>query len=157
MSEDYEITRFLTPNYCEKKEKIDNYNTLKNYNNKVYSGMKIGGKHYWNYNQGKWVEVKKSPNKWKFTFNSIKTRNHLAPINTGANIQTKYHWYIIAEQFAEKIDANSYITTMKGEKFKLGHKRPYWRTYDYNYPEQKQLKDRLIEILEDILEKLKSK
>ena len=92
-----------------------------------------------------------------FTFNSIKTRNHLAPTNTGANIQTKYHWYIIAEQFAEKIDANSYMTTMKGEKFKLGHKRPHWRTYDYNYPEQTQLKDRIIEILEHILENLRKR
>ncbi|MBY9005418.1 MAG: hypothetical protein KGD63_01540 [Candidatus Lokiarchaeota archaeon] len=43
---------------------------------------------------------------------------------------------------------------MKGEKYKLGHKRPYWRTFNYKYPEQKQLKERIIEILENTLEKL---
>ncbi len=156
MSEDYEITRFLTSKNNNKKPKIDNYNTLKEYNNELYTGMKIGGKHYWNYDNGKWIEIKKSPNKWNFTFNSIKTRNHLAPINTGANVHTKYHWYIIAEQFAEKINANSYMTTMKGEKFKIGHKRLYWRTFNYRYPDQKPYKERLIEILEGILYNLKS-
>ncbi|MBY9005419.1 MAG: hypothetical protein KGD63_01545 [Candidatus Lokiarchaeota archaeon] len=53
--------------------------------------MEIGGRHYWNYNKGKWFETKKTPNKWKFTYNSLKTRNRSAPINTGADNQTRYH------------------------------------------------------------------
>jgi len=154
MSENYGLTKFLTNNQKKSKNTKNTYDSLKKHNKEIYSGMKIGGTHYWNYNQGKWVETKKSPIKWKFTYNAIKTRNYLAPINSGASNQTKFHWYIIAEQFAEKIDANSYLTTMRGSKFKLGHKRPYWRTFDYNYPEQIQLKERIIKILENTLKKL---
>jgi hypothetical protein len=86
----------------------------------------------------------------------LKTRNHPAPKNTGANIKTKFHWYIIADQIATKVDENSYMTSMKGVKFKLGHKRPYWRTFSYNYPNQVPYKQRTIHILEDILKELKT-
>ena len=132
------------------------YDTLKTYNNKVYTGMKIGGIHLWNYNDGKWNETKMAPDRWTFNFNSLKTRTHTAPINSGANIQTKYHWYIIADQIATKIDNNSYMTSMKGVKFKVGHKRPHWKTFSYNYPEQESYKDRIINILETALNGLRS-
>ncbi|GAH15126.1 unnamed protein product, partial [marine sediment metagenome] len=48
------------------------YNSLKTYNNKIYSGMKIGNSHHWNYKNGKWYEIKKTPERWDFKFNSIK-------------------------------------------------------------------------------------
>jgi len=131
------------------------YNSLKNHNNKIYTGMKIGGSHLWNYNDGKWNETKMAPDRWTFNFNSLKTRTHAAPINSGANIQTKYHWYIVADQIATKIDSNSYMTSMKGVKFKVGHKRPHWKTFSYNYPEQESYKKRVIKILETALEGLK--
>lgn len=131
------------------------YNSLKSYNNKVYTGMKIGGTHQWNYNNGKWVETKISPEEWNIKFTSVKTRMVSAPTNTGASIGTKFHWYIIADQIATKMDSNSYNTVMKGVKFKVGHKRPHWRTFSYNYPEQMSYKERIISLLENYIEKLK--
>jgi len=117
--------------------------------------MEIGKSHYWNYNNGKWEETKKAPDRWSFRFNSMKTRVNPAPINSGASINTKFHWYIIANQIATKIDNNSYMTSMKGVKFKIGHKRPYWKKFSYNYPNQTPYKERVINILEDILKRLK--
>jgi len=131
------------------------YNSLKKYNNKLYTGMRVGLSHQWSYTDGKWFEIKQEPDKWNFKFDSLKTRIHNAPTNTGASINTKFHWYIIADQIATKIDDNSYMTSMKGIKFKIGHKRPYWKTFSYNYPEQLSYKERVIKILEDILLELK--
>lgn len=131
------------------------YDAFKIHEKKVYTGMRVGGSHYWDYNNGKWDETKETPDKWRFTFNSLKTRTQAAPKNTGANIKTKFHWYIIADQIATKIDENSYMTSMNGVKFKIGHKRPYWRTFSYNYPDQITYKQRIINILEEILKKLK--
>ena len=45
---------------------------------------------------------------------------------------------------------------MKGIKYKVGHKRPQWRTFSYNYPEQNSYKERVIKVLEDTLSKLKN-
>ena len=133
------------------------YNTFKTHDNKVYTGMRVGDSHHWNYNEGKWFETKEAPDKWKFTFDSLKTRINSAPKNTGASINSKFHWYIIADQIATKIDENSYMTSMNGVKFKLGHKRPYWRTFSYKYPNQITYKQRIIHILEEILKELKKK
>jgi len=134
----------------------DFYNSLKKYKNSTYTGMQIGGMHKWIYNDGKWIEIKKAPDRWSFEFKSLKTRLNPAPKNTGAKIQTKFHWYIIADQIATKIDANSYMTEMKGVKFKIGHKRPHWKKFSYEYPEQTSYKEKIIEILERILRKLKN-
>ena len=133
------------------------YNNLKTYNNIKYSGMRVGGSHHWNYNNGKWHETKEAPDKWSFKFKSIKTRVNPAPNNTGASINTKFHWYIIADQIATKIDSNSYMTSMNGVKFKIGHKRPYWKAFSYTYPDQVPYKERIIKILEEILVELKNK
>lgn len=131
------------------------YNTFKTHEKKVYTGMRVGGSHYWNYTKGRWYETKETPDKWKFSFSSLKTRINPAPVNTGASVKTKYHWYIIADQIATKLDENSYQTSMKGIKFKIGHKRPYWRTFSYNYPDQLTYKERVIDILEGVLKELK--
>ena len=133
------------------------YNSLKKYNNEIYSGMKIGNSHYWNYTNAKWYETKIEPDKWNFKFESIKKRIKYAPNNTGASINTRFHWYIIADQIATKIDNNSYMTSMKGVKFKIGHKRPYWKNFSYNYPNQLSYKERIIQILEAALKNLRSK
>jgi len=58
-------------------------------------------------------------------------------------------------ELAKKIDNNSYMTSMKGVKFKIGHKRPHWKSFSYDYPEQISYKERVINILEQILKKLK--
>ncbi len=133
------------------------YNSYKIYDKKIYTGMRVGGSHYWIYNDGKWFETKKAPDKWNFKFESLKTRLTPAPLNTGASINTKFHWYILADQIATKIDSNSYRTSMKGVKFKIGHKRPYWKSFSYNYPNQISYKERIIQILEAILIDLRSK
>ncbi|MFW9866380.1 MAG: hypothetical protein ACFFEN_09825 [Candidatus Thorarchaeota archaeon] len=132
------------------------YDILKKYNNKIYSGMRVGGSHSWNYTDGKWIETKIAPDKWNIRFESLKTRLRPAPKNSGAHINTKFHWYILADQIATKIDENSYMTSMKGIKFKVGHKRPNWRMFSYNYPEQDSYKEHVIKILEETLESLKN-
>ena len=118
--------------------------------------MKVGNSHSWNYNNGKWYEIKKAPDRWKIKFDCVKTRVNSAPVNTGASIKTQFHWYIIADQIATKIDNNSYMTSMNGLKFKVGHKRPYWRAFSYDYPNQIGYKESIINILESVIKGLKS-
>ena len=139
-----------------KSEKRKYYNALKEYNGKKYTGMSVGGKHSWNYNKGTWNETKVAPEKWEFEFTSLKSRTHQAPPGTGALKNTGYHWYIIADQKVVKINENEYRTVMKGSKFKIGHKRPNWRTWSYHYKHESQ-EDKIIKILQDMIEKLKIK
>ncbi|MHA1805382.1 MAG: hypothetical protein ACTSU4_12770, partial [Promethearchaeota archaeon] len=86
----------------------------------------------------------------------VKKRMNPAPFNSGAKIGTKYHWYILADQFATKLDPNSYMTIMRGVKFKIGHKRPHWKKFSYEYPQQLSYKERIINILEETLKRLKN-
>ncbi len=132
------------------------YNNLKTYKDKTYTGMRVGQSHHWNYDDGKWYETKVSPDEWLIKFNSLKTRFQAAPPNSGAKIGTKYHWYIIADQIATKLDSDTYMTKLSGYKFKIGHKRPNWKAFSYKYPEQPSYKERVIEILEKVIERLKS-
>lgn len=131
------------------------YDSYKRYKGKIYTGMKIGHSHQWKYDNGKWYETKETPDRWSFTFNSIKNRKNLAPKNSGAAPKTKYHWYILADQIATKLDANRYMTSMHGIKFKIGHKRPNWKHFSYKYKEQPSYKEKLIKILEETLYQLK--
>jgi len=132
------------------------YNDLKIHNETPYLGMKVGGSHCWNYDNGIWHEIKKAPDRWDLKFNCVKTRGYSAPINTGAKIGTVFHWFIIANQLATKLNNNSYMTSMQGIKFKIGHKRPHWKTFSYNYSNQVGYKEKLITILEDVLNRLKN-
>ncbi|MHA1271393.1 MAG: hypothetical protein ACTSPY_16485 [Candidatus Helarchaeota archaeon] len=132
------------------------YNTIKNFKGRKYVGMRVGGRHCWNYNDGIWKEVKLSPDEWKFEFNCYKTRSHQAPPGSGAKNNTQYHWYILADQKVVKIDENTYSTIMKGSKFKIGHKMPNWKKWSY---ESKELsyEDKIIQVLKEIIERLESK
>ncbi|MFX1280582.1 MAG: hypothetical protein ACFFA3_14490 [Promethearchaeota archaeon] len=132
------------------------YDSLKIHDNKIYTGMKVGNSHSWTYNNGKWFETKITPDKWIISFDSLKTRLTPAPEKSGVRRKTRFHWYIIADQIATKINENSYMTSMKGVKYKIGHKRPDWRTFSYNYPNQLSYKELIIKILEDTLQKLKN-
>lgn len=70
------------------------------------------------------MERKKvTADKWQFTYNVTKRRAGNAPEGSGVPLGTEYHWYILANQIAKKIDANSYTTSMIGLKYKLAHKR----------------------------------
>ena len=134
---------------------MSQYDDLKTYNGQVYTGMRIGGSHYWIYPNGKWKETKLQPDKWEFSFDSIKRRNISSGNNTGAAKGTTYHWYIIADQMATKLDNDSYRTTMKGLKFKVGHKRPYWRSFSYDYDDRLSYSKRISQVLEETLQQLK--
>lgn len=141
----------------ENNSKRKFYNSIKTTKEgKSYSGMRIGGKHTWNYKNGIWNETKVAPDRWNFQYSSLKHRYHQAPEGTGALKNTKYHWYIIANQKVNKIDANTYETVMEGQKFKIAHKRPDWRLWNYQY-NNIHYEDIVIEILEKTLERLKSK
>lgn len=134
---------------------INKYDELKVYNGKVYTGMRIGGSHSWVYPEGRWKETKLAPDKWEFSFESIKKRSFQSGDNTGAAKGTTYHWYILADQKAQKMDNDSYHTMMKGLKFKIGHKRPHWRSFSYDYDDQLSYKERVIQVLEEMLSMLK--
>src|SRR5688572_25019732 len=99
------------------------YNSYKEYDGKQYTGMKIGRSHKWNYDKGVWRETKVTPDRWELTFNVIKRRAGHAPEGSGAPVGTAYHWFILSHQFVEKLNADDYVTSMVGLKFKLAHKR----------------------------------
>lgn len=132
------------------------YNDLKEFNGRKYMGMSIGGKHTWDYPNGTWKEEKVAPEAWTFDFKSIKQRRKEAPVNSGAPINTQYHWYILADQRVKKIDKDTYETVMGGVKYKLSHKRPYWRKWSSEYQNNISDRDRVIGILEDMLRRLKN-
>jgi hypothetical protein len=132
------------------------YDELKIYKGKMYTGMMVGRSHNWVYPESRWKETKVAPDKWEFLFESVKRRNRSARENTGAAKGTTYHWYIIADQKALKIDNDSYQTSMNGVKFKLGHKRPHWRNFSYDYEDQLSYEERVREVLEETLGGLKN-
>jgi hypothetical protein len=99
------------------------YDEFKDYEGQRYTGMKIGRGHKWRYDEGDWIEKKITPEKWEIRFTSVKRRRGHAPEGTGVPVGTEYHWYVLADQSARKLDANNYQTDMVGYKFKLAHKR----------------------------------
>lgn len=105
------------------KKNKTTYDRFKSYNGRVYTGMKIGRSHKWNYDPGIWRETKVTPDRWELSFNVIKRRAGRAPKGSGVPVGTAYHWFILSHQFVEKLNANDYITSMTGLKFKLAHKR----------------------------------
>jgi len=132
-------------------------NILKHHNGKPYLGMPVGRSHHWDYPMGVWNETKVAPDRWKFDFTCTKRRHNAAPAGSGVEVGSQYHWYILADQIVKKLDTDQYITEMQGMKFKLGHRRPYWRGFSYDYKEQQSYNERLIDILQNALEELKPK
>lgn len=127
------------------------YDDLKRFNGQEYTGMPVGGQHAWLYPDGRWREQKVAPDRWEFTFTSMKRREQSAPVGSGAPSDTLYHWYILAHQRVRKIDQDSYSTFMAGVKYKLAHKRPHWSKWSSEYPEQESERERIITILETTL------
>ena len=132
------------------------YDDLKEFQGKVYSGMSIGGEHLWEYPRGIWREQKAAPDRWFFTFRSLKRRAHAAPAGSGVPVGTRYHWFILAHQKVRKLDKDTYETSMEGVKYKVAHKRPHWRNWNTEYPDHASEKEILIRILEEYLRDLKS-
>ncbi|HET8837551.1 MAG TPA: Rho termination factor N-terminal domain-containing protein [Flavobacteriaceae bacterium] len=135
------------------REKSKKYDKLKNFEGKRYSGMKVGASHKWYYDKGVWRERKVSPDEWGIYFKTTKRRAGKAPKGTGAAVGTGYNWLIVAHQRVEKLDANSYMTFLEGEKFKVAHKRASKGTW--NIKEKTQQK-KVIQFLEKIIENLKN-
>ena len=133
------------------------FDDLKEFNGQPYSGMAVGGSHTWRYTDAIWREQKVAPDRWEFTFKSVKRRGQPAPPGSGVPPDTLYHWYLLAHQRVRKIDEDSYATLMSGLKYKIAHKRPYWRRWSCEYPDQAPERDRVIEVLEEALDRLRAK
>lgn len=131
------------------------YDDLKEYNGRKYMGMPVGRRHEWNYPNGIWKERKLAPDRWIFSFQSMKTRVKGAPVNSGAPINTQYHWCILADQRVRKVDKDAYETFMEGLKFKVSHKRPHWLKWSSEYADNVSDKERAIAILEEVTEKIR--
>jgi len=124
------------------------YNRYKEFEGRQYTGMAIGRTHRWHYDRADWKEKKVTPEKWEFAYSTVKRRAGKAPENSGAPVGTGYHWFILAHQYVEKLNANDYATQMTGLKFKLAHKRA--ANGKWNVSNEKQRKA-LIEILKTLI------
>lgn len=111
------------PNPTGGDGRASDYNRIKEFEGKKYTGMRVGGSHSWCYRQGEWNETKVSPDRWQFTYAVNKRRKWVAPEGSGAPVGTEYHWYILARQNVRKLNANEYSTSMAGTKYKLAHRR----------------------------------
>lgn len=131
------------------------FDDAKAFQGRAYSGMRVGGAHSWQYPDGRWHERKVAPDRWDFRFESTKRRRHGAPEGSGAEPGSMYHWYVLAHQRVRKIDQDTYATFMEGTKWKLGHRRPHWRKWSSEYPEQPSARRKLIEVLEATLAQLR--
>lgn len=132
------------------------FDRLKTHNGQKYAGMRVGQSHHWDYPNGTWNETKVAPDLWEFEFDCIKQRHVAAPSGSGAPTDTEYHWFVAADQRVRKVDANAYNTMMKGLKLKVGHKRPYWKAFSYEYPEQISEVQRKVEFLSQLIDNLKT-
>ncbi|HEX6983069.1 MAG TPA: Rho termination factor N-terminal domain-containing protein [Balneolaceae bacterium] len=133
-------------------EKDKKYNKLKEHKGKRYSGMKVGGRHKWYYDKGEWKERKITPEEWEIFYQTKKRRAGKAPKGSGAPVGTGYNWLIVAHQRVDKLDANSYMTRLEGEKFKVAHLRA--KKGKWNVSEKKQ-REKVIEFLEKVISDIK--
>lgn len=129
------------------------YDVFKEYEGTRYTGMKIGRGHKWRYDEGDWIEKKLTPEKWEIRFTTVKRRRGHAPEGSGVPVGTEYHWYVLADQTAKKLDANNYATDMVGHKFKLAHKRADKGTWSASDSAQRR---HLVKILKQMIAELQN-
>lgn len=128
------------------------YDEFKDFHGQRYTGMKVGGRHKWYYDQGEWKETKINPDLWEFNYNVSKRRAGKAPEGSGVPVGTEYHWYILAHQNVRKMDANTYTTAMRGYKYKIAHKRADKENWSATYRGQRK---RLLKFLESVVDHLR--
>lgn len=137
----------------DKKPDLSQFNKVKEFEGKKYTGVKVGHGHKWYYEAGEWKEKKTRPDRWSFTYKVGKKRAGVAPEGSGAPVGTQYHWYIIADQIVKKLDANNYSTEMTGAKFKIAHKR--FNKENWSATDSKQ-KKAIIKALKEIIAELEA-
>lgn len=130
------------------------YDEAKSFEGRTYSGMAVGGRHDWDYPDGRWKERKLAPERWSFGFRATKRRRTHAPAGSGAPPGTMFHWYVLAHQRVRKVDEDTYQTFMEGEKFKIAHRRPNWRRWSTEYHGRPTARQRTIAALRATLEDL---
>ena len=129
----------------------------KTYGSAKYHGMKVGGVHHWTYPDGQWTERKVAPDQWDFTFTSLKRRNRKAPAGSGAEVGSGYHWLIIAHQWVDKLDANTYATQLEGRKHLLAFRKPDWPLWNTQFRNARQgARERTIAALKDMIRELEA-
>lgn len=124
------------------------YDEFKDYEGRKYTGMKIGRGHTWNYDEGKWKEKKITPDLWQISYAVTKRRAGRAPEGSGVPVGTEYHWYVLAHQNVEKLNANDYTTSMTGLKFKIAHRRADSEKWSVTPKTQRK---RMIRFLRDVI------
>jgi hypothetical protein len=129
------------------------YDAFKEFQGKRYTGMAIGRRHHWRYDEGDWTEKKLTPDKWEIRYTTVKRRKGHAPEGSGVPVGTEYHWYVLADQTAKKLDANDYATDMVGYKFKLAHKRADRGTWSASEAAQRR---QLVKILKQMIAELEA-
>jgi hypothetical protein len=134
-----------------KKNISDSYNRFKEFGDQVYTGVQIGRGHHWHYDEGDWKETKITPDLWEMSYAVTKRRVGKAPDYSGVPVGTEYHWYILADQTATKLNANDYDTRMTGIKFKLAHKRADKGKWSASGPTQRK---HLVKFLKDVIAQL---
>jgi hypothetical protein len=129
------------------------YDEFKVYEGQRYTGMKIGRAHSWNYDAGRWKEKKITPDLWQISYAVTKRRAGRAPERSGVPVGTEYHWYILAHQNVEKLNANDYTTSLAGLKFKIAHRRADSEKWSAT---PKTRRKRMIRFLRDVIEDLEA-
>jgi len=133
------------------KDLSASYNKFKQFEGKRYTGMAVGRTHHWYYDKGDWKEKKVTPEKWELTYSTTKRRAGKAPEGSGVPVGTAYHWFILAHQFVEKLNANDYMTQMVGLKYKLSHRRAGKDSWSASGKTQRK---HLIDILKSLIDEL---
>lgn len=142
------ITKRKDSGLKARSDVASSYNRFKEYQGRRYTGMTIGRTHHWYYDKSDWREKKVTPDKWEFTYSTTKRRAGRAPEGSGVPVGTGYHWFILAHQYVEKLNANDYLTQMVGLKYKLAHKRAAGQKWSAS--NEKRRKE-LIRILKDLI------
>lgn len=134
-----------------KKDLSASYNMVKAHEGKQYTGMQVGRSHKWYYDKGEWKETKITPDLWRIFYAVTKRRAGKAPKGSGVPVGTAYHWYIMAHQRVEKLNANDYSTSLVGLKYKVAHK---WADKDKWSAQTPTQRNHLIKFLKEMIRQL---
>lgn len=145
------VRKTATRKQLKGKSIADSYNRYKEFEGKQYTGMQIGRSHKWYYDKGEWKETKVTPDLWRIFYAVTKRRAGKAPKGSGAKVGTAYHWYIVAHQRVEKLNANDYSTVLMGLKYKVAHKRADKDKWSAKTPTQR---SHLIKFLKEWIKQL---